>query len=103
MSSFALCPVRPDLNGWFGVHQISLVRPSALSPIDSGTCGKSNALPIVTIFGLKPCCAACPQNVTKSGGIMLPVTISQLAALKALICEVKLSLRTWYRPGSRSL
>ena len=31
---------------------------------------------MVTIFGLKPCCAACDQNVAKSGGIMLPVTIS---------------------------
>ena len=38
---------------------------------------------MVTIFGLNPCCAACDQNVAKSGGIMLPVTISAPAALKA--------------------
>ena len=55
------------------------------------TLGKSRALPMVTIFGLKPCCAACDQKVAKSGGIMLPVTISQPACLKALIWWVKSS------------
>ena len=49
---------------------------------------------MVTIFGLKPCCAAWPQKVTKSGGIMLPVTISQFGRLEGLICEVKLSFST---------
>jgi hypothetical protein len=51
--------------------------------------GNSSALPMVTIFGRKPCCAACDQNVAKSGGIILPVTISALTALNAEICEVK--------------
>jgi hypothetical protein len=32
---------------------------------------------------LKSCCAACAQNVAKSDGILLPVAISQAAALKA--------------------
>jgi hypothetical protein len=41
------------------------------------------------ILGLKPCCAACDQKVAKSGGIMLPVTISALTALNAEICDVK--------------
>ncbi len=51
--------------------------------------GNSNALPMVTILGLKPCCAACDQKVAKSGGIMLPVTISASCALNAAICEEK--------------
>ncbi len=59
------------------------------------TDGNSSALPMVTIFGLKPCCAACDQNVAKSGGIMLPVTISQPASLKAEICAVKSSFSGW--------
>ena len=50
---------------------------------------------MVTIFGWKPCCAACDQNVAKSGGIMLPVTISAPAALKAEICEVKSLFISW--------
>ena len=50
---------------------------------------------MVTIFGLKPCCAACDQNVAKSGGIMLPVTISAPAALNAEICEVKSLFMSW--------
>ena len=44
---------------------------------------------MVTTFGLKPCCAACDQNVAKSGGIITPVTISAPAALKAAICDEK--------------
>ena len=50
---------------------------------------------MVTIFGWKPCCAACDQKVAKSGGIMLPTTISAPAALKAEICEVKSLFITW--------
>ena len=46
-------------------------------------------MPIVTIFGRNPCCAACDQKVAKSGGIILPVTISAFTALNAEICEVK--------------
>ena len=95
MSSFALWPVRPDLNGWFGVHQISVVRPLPRAPSESITEGNSSALPIVTIFGRKPCCAACDQKVAKSGGIMLPVTISAPTALKAEICEVKSLFMSW--------
>ena len=50
---------------------------------------------MVTIFGLKPCCAACDQKVAKSGGIMLPVTISAPALLKAEICAVKSLFISW--------
>ena len=50
---------------------------------------------MVTIFGLKPCCAACDQKVAKSGGIMLPVTICAPAALNAEICEVKSLFMSW--------
>src|SRR5579884_3190800 len=89
VNSFALCPVGPDLNGYCGVHQISLVNPLPRSPSELITDGNSSALPMVTILGRKPCCAACDQNVAKSGGIILPVTISQPAALKAEICDVK--------------
>ena len=53
------------------------------------TDGNSSALPMVTIFGRKPCCAACDQKVAKSGGIMLPVTICAPTALNAEICDVK--------------
>ncbi len=83
------------MNGWFGVHQISVVRPLPRAPSESITDGNSSALPMVTIFGLKPCCAACDQKVAKSGGIMLPVTISAPAALKAEICAVKSLFITW--------
>ena len=50
---------------------------------------------MVTTLGLKPCWAACDQKVAKSGGIMLPVTISAPALLKAEICEVKSLLTGW--------
>ena len=49
--------------------------------------GKSSALPIVAIFGLKPCCFACFQKVVKSGGSGTPMRISSLFFLKAEICE----------------
>ena len=83
------------MNGWFGVHQISVVRPLPRAPSELITEGNSSALPMVTIFGLKPCCAACDQNVAKSGGIMLPVTISAPAALNAAICEEKSLFISW--------
>ena len=44
---------------------------------------------MVTIFGLRPCCAACDQKVAKSGGIITPVTISTLAFLNAAIWALK--------------
>src|SRR5262249_9353750 len=75
--------------------------PRALS--ESMTEGNNKALPMVTIFGRKPCCAACDQKVAKSGGIMLPVTISAPTALNAEICEEKSLFMSWYRPGSVSL
>ena len=53
--------------------------------------GNSADLPGVTIFGLKPCCAACVQKLAKVGGGSTDVTISTPAALKAAICEVKFS------------
>ena len=83
------------MNGWFGVHQISEVRPLPRAPSELITEGNSSALPMVTIFGLKPCCAACDQKVAKSGGIMLPVTISAPAALNAEICEEKSLFISW--------
>src|SRR6516165_9841411 len=43
--------------------------------------GNSSALPMVTTLGWKFCCAACDQNVEKSGGIILPTTISAPASL----------------------
>ena len=83
------------MNGWFGVHQISVVSPLPRAPSELITDGNSSALPMVTIFGRNPCCAACDQNVAKSGGIMLPVTISAFAALNAAICEEKSLFITW--------
>ena len=77
------------MNGKVGVHQISLDSPSPRAPSDFTTDGNSSALPMVTILGWKPCCAACDQKVAKSGGIMLPTTICAPAALNAEICEVK--------------
>jgi len=50
---------------------------------------------MVTILGRKPCWAACDQKVAKSGGIMLPVTISAPTALKAEICDVKSLFISW--------
>src|SRR5262245_19680339 len=95
VSSPALCPVSPDLNGCAGDHQISVVNPLPRAPIELMTDGNSSALPMVTTFGRKPCCAACDQKVAKSGGIMLPVTISQPAFLNAEICAVKSLLTGW--------
>src|SRR6478752_4982090 len=95
VSCLQLLPVSPYLKGWCGVHQISLLRPLPRSPSDSMTDGNSSAFPMVTIFGLKPCCAACDQNVAKSGGIMLPVTMSAPAALNAEICDVKSLFMSW--------
>src|SRR5258705_10852900 len=89
VNSRALWPVRPDLNGWLGDHQISVVRPLPRAPSELITDGNNSALPMVTIFGRNPCCAACDQNVAKSGGIILPVTISAPTALKAAICDEK--------------
>src|SRR3972149_1630148 len=72
----AVAPVREDLNGCFGLHQTSVDMPSPRSPSASTDRGKRSALPIEATFGLKPCCAACFQNVVQSGGIGTPVTIS---------------------------
>ena len=47
--------------------------------------------PGVTIFGLKPCCAACVQKFAKVGGGSTDVTISTPADLNAVICDVKFS------------
>ena len=49
--------------------------------------------PGVTIFGLKPCWAACVQKLVKVGGGSTEVTISTFAVLKAVICEVKFSAK----------
>ena len=54
-SSLALVPVKLLEKGWSGVHHISDVKPLPLSPNEFTNEGKSNALPIVTTFGLKPC------------------------------------------------
>ena len=83
------------MNGWFGDHQISEVRPLPRAPSALTAEGNSSALPMVTIFGLKPCCAACDQNVAKSGGIITPVTISAPADLNAAICEEKSLFICW--------
>jgi len=53
--------------------------------------GNSAGLPGVTIFGLKPCWAACVQKLVNVGGGNTEVMISQPADLKAEICEVKFS------------
>jgi len=45
------------------------------------------------IFGLKPCWAACFQNVVQSGGIGTPVTTSTCSFLKAEIWAEKSSER----------
>ena len=50
---------------------------------------------MVTTFGLKPCCAACDQNVAKSGGIITPVTISAPAFLNAAIWDEKSLFIGW--------
>jgi len=59
------------------------------------TDGNSKALPIATTLGLKFCCAACDQKLAKSGGIILPVTISQSASLNAEIKLEKSSFKGW--------
>ena len=69
------------VNGWVGVHQISLARPSPMSPSASTADENSTALAIVTSLGLKSCCLACVQNVAKSGGIGMPTTISTPSSL----------------------
>jgi hypothetical protein len=47
----ALWPVIEDLNGCDGVHQTSLVRPSARGPSASTAAGNRIALAIVAAFG----------------------------------------------------
>src|SRR5580704_17013484 len=58
--------VSDDLNGWFGVHQTSDDRLWPALPRASRACGNKIALPIDTIFGLKPCRCAWLQKVVKS-------------------------------------
>jgi hypothetical protein len=52
-----------------GVHQISLVKPLPRGPSEFTTDGNNSALPAVTTFGWKFCCAACDQNAANSGEI----------------------------------
>ena len=82
-----------DLNGWRGVHQTSVDMPSPRSPRASTERGNRSALPTVAIFGLKPCWAACFQNVVQSGGMGTPVTISTFSFLKVEIWAEKSSVR----------
>src|SRR5215510_13366205 len=96
-------PLSDDLNGWLGLHQTSVLSPSAVSPSASTAAGKSSALPIDAALGWKPCCLACVQKVLKSGGITTPVMISQLAFLNAEIWALKSVVRFGKRPGSVSL
>jgi hypothetical protein len=65
-------PVSELENGWLGLHQTSVVSPTAESPMASTADGKRMALAIEATFGLKPCCWACFQNVAKSGGMSTP-------------------------------
>jgi hypothetical protein len=60
--------------------------PSPSGPSASTERGNKSALPTVAIFGRKPCCAACFQNVVQSGGSGTPVTISTFAFLNVEIC-----------------
>ena len=94
-SSADVWPVSDDLNGWLGDHQTSEERLLPALPSASTDCGKRIALPIEAIFGVKPCCLAWFQKVVKSGGIITPVMISTLSALKALIWAEKSSVRFW--------
>ena len=82
-----------DLNGCCGDHHTSVDMPVPSGPSASTERGKSRALPTLAILGLKPCWAACFQNVVQSGGIGTPVTISTFALLNAEICAEKSSLR----------
>ena len=88
-------PLSEDLKGWLGDHHTSDDRLLPSLPSASTATGNRIALPTEATFGLKPCCSACFQKVVKSGGSTTPVTISQLAFLKAVIWAEKLSVRFW--------
>ena len=52
--------------------------------------GNSSTLATVAIFGLKPCCDACFQNVLKSGGSgQLLEDLAQFLFLNCEIIDVK--------------
>ncbi|MNR29759.1 hypothetical protein D3C85_1471660 [compost metagenome] len=91
-----------ELNGWLGLHQISVERLWPALPRASTAEGKSSALPTDMALGWKPCWRAWVQKVVRSGGMTTPVTISASAFLKAEICAEKSSVRLWKRPGSTS-
>src|SRR5450631_996210 len=62
-------PVRDDAYGQVGAQYTPLARPSPIAPSASICEGNSPVFAICAIFGLNPCCAACSQKVTKSGGM----------------------------------
>jgi branched-chain amino acid transport system ATP-binding protein len=63
--------VRLDEKGWSGVHQTSEVSPST-PPSASIAEGKSNALPMLTTLGWKPCCAARGIAMVPEGRQLFP-------------------------------
>src|SRR5512132_2757762 len=73
--------VRDDENGWVGVHQTSVDKPSPSGPSASTDDGNRSAFPTDAAFGTNPCWFACVQKFVKSGGIGTPVRISAPASV----------------------
>ena len=84
----AVSPVSEDLYGMYGPHQESVAMLLTRSPSASVSAGNSSTLATVASFGLKPCWAACFQNVLKSGGSGALVKNSRPWLLNLLIIEV---------------
>ena len=74
----------------YGPHHesVAMLLTSA-GPSATESAGNSSTLATVAIFGLKPCCDACFQNVLKSGGSGQLLNTSQSLLLNCEIIEVK--------------
>jgi hypothetical protein len=71
-----------------GVQYAPLATLTPIGPSASTWDGNRPVFAICTIFGLYPCCAACCQNVWKSGGIGKVLKISSPFVLNRVICDV---------------
>ena len=78
-----------------GPHHESVATLLTRSPSATVSAGNSSTLATVASLGLKPCWAACFQNVLKSGGSGALLNSSQCLLLNLLIIEVKSVVPSW--------
>src|ERR1700740_122887 len=97
-------PSSEDMYGMYGPHHESVAMLlTSVGPSATQSAGNSRTLATVAIFGLKPCCDACFQNVLKSGGSGQLLKTWQFLFLNSEIIELKSAVPSVYAPPSATV